>query len=610
MRAELEIPVLHRLAIIYLTLPVAVWLVGWFEWWFGIPAVAALAAGLWKAMLGSWRGRLSPVALAAAMIALGYVMLTAAGGALDLDNWDWHKHRAILTDLGRFSWPVHLPDYLAEYTSAVESPARPLLRYYLGYYMVPGLAAKLLGLGSLSWTVPLWTWFGVSLIALLFIQNLTAKRMGIVVAGAAVVTLFFFGGLDLLWTRALYGWYWPGQEYEKVSQDWFLPINYRSFIHSFSYAPQHFIPAALCGLLLAQGRRQVGFLAVSGVILAASFFWSPFAAIGLMPLATAVLVENGVRPFLRWQNLLLAAPLAGLLLSYMSSGESTARRGWIWELYEWGQIVRWMPLFYLMEFLTLAVLLWLLQPRIRRDVFFIAAVAALLIVPTYHWGYDKSEIMRHASIPALTVLCWYGVKAVVEGGARNGWRIALTGLVAATLFISVVGPLRDRLMHTANEIRDGGIQMFRYDQMLHSTLINLGRSIHGNYSAYDVSFPLESLLRGADDESQAYEYEREELVIQSIYDVYLTHDMLAYVRDACSKEDAAAEFFLRVYPVNTDDIDPDDRQFGFERLTFGFSPLWKGAGGSCVALIPLPGYDIDRIVTGQNGKWEGEHNFE
>ena len=36
--AEPELPMLHRLAVVYLMLPVVVWLVGWFEWWLGLPA--------------------------------------------------------------------------------------------------------------------------------------------------------------------------------------------------------------------------------------------------------------------------------------------------------------------------------------------------------------------------------------------------------------------------------------------------------------------------------------------------------------------------------------------------------------------------------------------
>ena len=58
-----ELPLLHRLAIIYLMLPVAIWLVGWFEWWLGIPAVLLLAAAFWQAVSGSLRVSTPPAPL-------------------------------------------------------------------------------------------------------------------------------------------------------------------------------------------------------------------------------------------------------------------------------------------------------------------------------------------------------------------------------------------------------------------------------------------------------------------------------------------------------------------------------------------------------------------
>ena len=48
-----RIPLVHRVAILYLILPVAVWLVGWFEWWFGVPAAVLLALGLSRALVPS-----------------------------------------------------------------------------------------------------------------------------------------------------------------------------------------------------------------------------------------------------------------------------------------------------------------------------------------------------------------------------------------------------------------------------------------------------------------------------------------------------------------------------------------------------------------------------
>ena len=48
-----ELPLLHRLSILYLMLPVVIWLVGWFEWWLGIPATLLLVFAFWK-LLSGW----------------------------------------------------------------------------------------------------------------------------------------------------------------------------------------------------------------------------------------------------------------------------------------------------------------------------------------------------------------------------------------------------------------------------------------------------------------------------------------------------------------------------------------------------------------------------
>ena len=83
-----ELPVLHRLAIGYLMLPVCLWLLGWFHWWLGIPATALLVAGFWRALSGSWRETPRPTTFVMLLMALGWVLMTAAGGLLDVNNWD------------------------------------------------------------------------------------------------------------------------------------------------------------------------------------------------------------------------------------------------------------------------------------------------------------------------------------------------------------------------------------------------------------------------------------------------------------------------------------------------------------------------------------------
>ena len=327
-----EIPVVHRLAIIYLVLPVLIWLVGWHQWWLGIPAAVLLVLAFREALSGSWRMAVRPLAAVLLVIALAWVMVTAAGGIFDVHNFDWIKHRAILLDLARNTWPVYLPAWAQSLSAFIPGEGDVeglLLRYYLGYYMVPGLAGKWFGVEALNWAVPLWTWSGVALMLLMFTRGFLGWR-----AVAAATILIFFSGMDIVSVAVFEGldWLdfrlsldgWPrvgfGRDFLEWNRYWEIKVQFLSHMVGMMWVPQHFIAGALYALLLVQLRQHRRFLAVSGVVVGVSLFWSPFVAVGLLPLVAVLLKENGVRPFLRWQNLLLGLPLAVLVVTYLASG--------------------------------------------------------------------------------------------------------------------------------------------------------------------------------------------------------------------------------------------------------------------------------------------------
>ena len=198
-------------------LPVCIWLAGWFERWLGLPAVALPGAGLWPALAGSWRGsQPRPAVVACALLALGWVMLTAAGGVFDGGNGDWLEHRTMLLDPGRQPWPAFLPDVLSDHLPSESNPvARPSC--------LAGPLAALLALyltsGSLDFPsgwmwerhnavlLALWipvvylTEFG-ALALLLWVLRPELSREPFFVAGVATLLLlpwvFFGAGNDLL----------------------------------------------------------------------------------------------------------------------------------------------------------------------------------------------------------------------------------------------------------------------------------------------------------------------------------------------------------------------------------------------------------------------------
>ena len=608
-----ELPVLHRLAIVYLMLPVVVWLVGWFEWWLGIPVAALLVCALRRPLSGSWRPRAPSAAEVAALaVAAGMVMMTAAGGVFDVENPDWLEHRATLLDLGRYPWPTYLPDPLAAWRPAPvgEAPAPPpLLRYYLGWHMAPGLVAHWFGPAALSWAVPLWTWAGVALVTLLFTRGCRGRAVAV-----ALLVLFVFSGMDLVRVPALKGWEWVEGLTERRGWYNFLlhevgPVKLESRMRVLMWAPQHFLPAGLYALLCLQLRRQPRFLAVLGVLLAAAPFWSAFVAVGLLPLLVVLLWENGVRPFLRWPNLCLAGPLFGLVVLYLTSGTMDFPQGWMWEKYDWLWLVRVLPFSYLTEFLLLALLLWMVRPALRREPFFIAGVATLLLLPLYHYGH-VSDLQLRGSLPALFLLSWFCADAIARRGGvlvRHGGyrRAAFAGLV---LVLGVGAPT------TAAELARAGAMMntagygsIRYEHAGNTTLVDLPPGWRRQNVARDVPDLLRWLLR----EPASFPKRRRpsEPIVRSVFDVYLDGGRLIYVKDRCTPADVMeTRLFLSVTPVNPADLPRRHRRFGSVRLLVWQLDPWPWRpnvlDGRCLFGASLPGYPVARIVTGQ--RWRGE----
>ena len=88
-------------------------------------------------------------------------------------------------------------------------------------------------------------------------------------------------------------------------------------------------------------------------------------------------------------------------------------------------------------------------------------------------------------------------------------------------------------------------------------------------------------------------------IIRSSFDVYLDDNTLIYVKDACSARDADDAFFLALYPAHESDLPAERRQHGFDNLDFYLPYQGNQQDGRCIAIAPLPEYDIARIYTGQ-----------
>ena len=88
--------------------------------------------------------------------------------------------------------------------------------------------------------------------------------------------------------------------------------------------------------------------------------------------------------------------------------------------------------------------------------------------------------------------------------------------------------------------------------------------------------------------------------------IYRGEDRLTYFKANCAPEDTRQRFFLHLTPARIQDIPGYRHQYGFDNLDFDFQQFGARFNGNCLAVVPLPGYPIERIRTGQYIRDEGQ----
>lgn len=111
----------------------------------------------------------------------------------------------------------------------------------------------------------------------------------------------------------------------------------------------------------------------------------------------------------------------------------------------------------------------------------------------------------------------------------------------------------------------------------------------GHYAAYDAAAGGEPDARAA-------------------FDLHLDRQArtLTYVKNPCALSDVERRFFLHIAPERVDDLPAERREHGFDNLDFAYLARGVVFDGKCAAVLPLPGYAIERLRTGQHTRGEGE----
>jgi len=398
---------LHRITILYLIIPFIIFCMGWLRLSVAIPATIIIVWAVWQLFK-----QIPPVQLPITnyqfpyyllLITFTWTLLSGVGG-YTFQNWDHHWRNAVLHDLINYDWPV--------FYSTPESGPIKMLVYYVGYWLPSALVGKLLGWQAANFFLFLWTWLGVTLVALHLASALKTAPT------KAILLLIFFSGMDALGTLFLapeYPTLFPAMTHLEI---WNGSLQYSSFTTQLFWVFNQAVPAWLCIMSIVTLSDSEGSLLQNHETLRSAqsdirgqlfllwslcFFFAPLASIGLLPYLLIELIKqtNFKSPFknLRW-DILLAAVIIFLLSAFFFTSNTAAQSRGFQSL-----ALKDFFIFFLLE----GGILWLLLAPVKwRDPRWTVTGLLLAIIPFIELGSGNDFVMRASIAPLFYLMMMVG----------------------------------------------------------------------------------------------------------------------------------------------------------------------------------------------------------
>jgi hypothetical protein len=397
-------------AVLYLTLPVVLFLLFFSSYALAATGICFVGWALWQLLReGVERSVSRPIAGALLLIACLFI---ASSGMLPplWQNGDYGKHYTILYALMDHHWPVVI--------DVGNGPE--MLRYYLGWYLVPTGLSKFIGHKTIDYTMACWSALGLWLVFLLLAEALQVESKSRWWALLAVLMFMFFSGMDHLGvalTGHLLG-------YPDMFEWWAIWYQFSSIMTSLVWSPQHGLATWLGVGLLLNARPGSKIMTHIGLIFLAVLFWSPLCAVGIVPFVLVAAGAKGFRGLLSVSNFVSLVALAPPLVGYLTADSARFPHVWMFNVPSWN--VENIVCFWLLEFGIFALLVGAIGTT--RKTMFGVAVATLLLIPLFSMGAMNDFAMRASTAP-IAVLAYIGIEIILS----KPWRRTLPLVVVFAL---------------------------------------------------------------------------------------------------------------------------------------------------------------------------------
>ena len=424
---------LYACAVVYLYLPIFLFLFGWTKLWISIPIAMISSVGIYFGMQKIDYDTSKEFVIKKVDILLFFVLfmllcIFCGGGDLFPQDYDWSKHHAIIRDLVMFRWPV-------KYDGDV------MLTYYLGQYIVPAFIGKVCGKSMLIaiWAQTVWNALGLLIVFCFICQKIKAdniwKKIGV------FFIIVFWGGATGFGSKVYQK---MGNAATLMAYKWIdfsrVLVHFASNFDALRGAFQHLIvPWICCGMFLMNVKRVEIYVLLALPLFFSSTFGFVYFALLLIGCVVIERVREKnstvIKRVFSKSNLFLLPQAVIFLIYYAGNvfGDKPQTGGFriINMLEHWQFYI----VFIAVEFMGYVVFLFWYK---KKDMLYYLVVVQLLIILFISMGLFN-DLCSRGSIPARFILMVWCIEQLYE----KKWKYVWNWLIICIMLLAGINAYRE-----------------------------------------------------------------------------------------------------------------------------------------------------------------------
>lgn len=400
-----------RAALLYLTIPVLIFFVGYLKiWWALLFTALTVFAGFMvlrnleknpdgtQADTSKFSIKLDFKYLAVIIPLILLTTYIAGVGEFAFSSGDHTIRYAILHDLVNYKWPViyDLSTQQNPTVSAYLGEGEVAFAYYFVFWMVPAVIGKVAGLLVARIALFIWSALGI------FLVTIGASMLYGKASKALYVGMILWAGFDVI-PYYINTWAGVWTTWERWNAHLIVVGNFYQLMNVFNQSIPGWIITIL--LIMAVNGSSIGFLG------ALMFCYSPWAAIGIAPMCVTKLITKrapgnpaaGTLKALLTPGNLIAPVIFFISLApfYTANSNATGDSGFILNFYP----SVWIFIKDYLAFIVLEFGVWfaLIYRFHKKDPMLLTALVTMLIIPFYKITYANDFLMRGSMAPMFLI---------------------------------------------------------------------------------------------------------------------------------------------------------------------------------------------------------------